>query len=40
MKVEIKAIGKIQTEEILETENIEKRTGTTDTTITNRIQEM
>lgn len=40
LKVEIEATKTTQTEEILEMENIGKRRGTTDATITNRIQEM
>lgn len=36
----VEAINKTQTEGILEMENLGKRTGTTDTSITNRIQEM
>ena len=40
LKMEIEAIKKTQTEEILEMENLGKRTGTTDASITNRIQEM
>ena len=40
LKVEIEAIKKAQTEEILEKENLGKRTRTTDTSITNRIQDM
>ena len=40
MKVEMKAIKKTQTEGILEIENLGKGTGTTDDSITNRIQEM
>jgi hypothetical protein len=38
--MEIELLKKTQTEEILEMENIGKRRGTTDATITNRIQEM
>ena len=34
IKVEIEAIKKAQMEEALEKENLEKRTGTTDTSIT------
>jgi predicted RNase H-like nuclease (RuvC/YqgF family) len=40
LKAEIEAIKKTQTEVILEMENLGKRTGTTDTNITKRIQEM
>ena len=40
LKMEIEAIKKTQTEAILEMENIGKGTGTTDTSITNNIQEM
>ena len=40
LKIEIEAIKKTYTEGILEMENLGKRTGTTDTSITNRIQEM
>ena len=40
LKVEIEAIKKTQTEEILEMENLIKKTGMTDATITNRIQEI
>jgi len=40
LKVEIEAIKKAQTEGILETENVEKRTGTIDAIITNRIEKM
>jgi restriction endonuclease len=40
LKLEIEAIKKIQPEGILEIENLGKRTGTTDTNITNRVQEM
>lgn len=40
MKMEIKTIMKTQTEDILETENLEKRTGTADASIMNRRQEM
>ena len=39
LKMKIEAIKKTQTERILEMENLEKRTGTTDTSITNKIQE-
>ena len=37
LKVEIKTINKTQAEEILEMENLEKKTGTIDTRITNRL---
>ena len=37
LKMEIEAIKKIQTEGILEMENLGKRTGTIDSVITNRI---
>jgi hypothetical protein len=37
LKVEIEAIKKTQTEEILKMENLGKRTGTKDARITNRI---
>ena len=40
LKIEIEAIKKIQTEGILEMENLGKCTGTTNTSITNRKQEM
>ena len=40
LKREIEAIKKTQIETILEMENLGKRTGTTDVSITNRIQEM
>jgi hypothetical protein len=40
IKMEIEAIKKTQTEGILEIENLGKRTGTTDASITSRIQEM
>jgi chromosome segregation ATPase len=40
LKMEIEAIKKTQMEAILEFENLGKRTRTTDTSITNRIQEM
>ena len=40
LKVGVEAIKKTQTEGILEMENIGKRTGFTNTSITNRIQEM
>jgi predicted nucleic acid-binding Zn-ribbon protein len=39
-KREIEAIKKTQTEEILEMENLGKRTRTKDTSLINRIQEM
>ena len=40
LKMEIEAIKKTQVEATLEMENLGKRTGTTDASITNRIQEM
>ena len=40
LKMEAEAIKKTQTEGILEIENLGKGTGTTDDSITNRIQEM
>ena len=40
LKIQIDAINKIQTEGILKMENLGKRIGTTDESITNRIQEM
>ena len=40
LKMEKETIKKTQTEGILEIENLGKRTGTTDDSITNRIQEM
>jgi hypothetical protein len=40
VKIEIEAMKKSQTEEILKMENLRKRTGTTDASTTNRIQEM
>ena len=40
LKVEIEAIKKTQTGGILGMENLGKRTGTTDTSITNRISEI
>ena len=40
LKVEIEAIKKKQTEEILEMENLGKRTGTTHASLTNRRQEI
>jgi hypothetical protein len=39
LKVEIEARKKPQAEEILEAENLGKRAGTTDASITNRTQE-
>ena len=36
---EIEAIKKTQTKGVLEMENLDKQTGTTDASITNRIQE-
>jgi hypothetical protein len=36
----MEAIKKAQTEKILEIENLRKRTGTTDVSITKRIQKM
>ena len=38
--MEIEAIKKTQTQAILEMENLGKRIGTTDTSITNRIRDM
>ena len=38
--MEIEAIQETWTKAILETENLEKRTGTTNTSIINRIQEI
>ena len=38
--MEIETIKKLQREIILEIENLRKRSGVTDTTITNRIQEI
>jgi hypothetical protein len=38
--MEIEASKKIQTERIWEMENLEKRRGTTDANITNKIQEI
>jgi hypothetical protein len=38
MKMEIEGIQKIQTEGILEMENSENKKGTTDASITNRIE--
>ena len=40
LKTEIEAIKKTQTKRILDMENLDKRTGTTEASITNRIQEM
>lgn len=40
MKTELELIKKTQTEKTLELENLEKRSGTTKVSITNRIQEM
>jgi hypothetical protein len=40
LKVQIEAKKKTQTEGILEMENLGKRTGTTDASITNRVQGM
>ena len=40
LKLEIEAIKKTQMKGILEMENLGKRTGMTDISITNRIQEM
>ena len=40
LKIEIEAIKKSQMEAILEMENLGKRTGTAEVSITNRIQEM
>ena len=40
LKTEIEAIKKTQTEETMEMENLGKWSGTTDASITNRIQEM
>jgi hypothetical protein len=37
MKMDIDAVKKVQTEEILEMGNLGKRTETTDTSINNRI---
>ena len=37
MKVKIETEKKAQTDEILKMENLEKRTGTIDTRITNRL---
>jgi uncharacterized coiled-coil protein SlyX len=39
-KMEIEAMKKTQTNEILEMKNLGNRTGTTDASITNRIQDM
>jgi hypothetical protein len=38
--MEVEAIKKTETEKILEVDNLSKLTGTSDTSITNRIQEM
>jgi hypothetical protein len=40
LKMEVEAIKKTETEKILEVDNLSKLTGTSDTSITNRIQEM
>lgn len=40
LKMEIESERKIGMETTLETENLEKRTGRTDTSKSNRIQEM
>lgn len=40
LKKEIEAVKKTGMETTLETENLEKRTGRTDTSISNRTQEM
>ena len=40
LKIEIEAIKKAQTESKIQIENQKKWTGTTDTSITNRMQEM
>ena len=40
LKVEVETIKKTQTEEILKIENLGKRTGTTDSRMTNRIEQM
>ncbi|KAL6089794.1 hypothetical protein STEG23_010809 [Scotinomys teguina] len=40
LKIEIQIIKKIQSEGRLEIENLTKRTGTTDTSLTNRMQEI
>jgi predicted nucleic acid-binding Zn-ribbon protein len=40
LKMEIETIKKLQKETTLEIKNLRKRTGTADTSITNRIQEM
>lgn len=39
LKMDIEAIRKIQTETFLEMENLAKQKGTSDSTITNRLQE-
>ena len=39
MKMDLEAIRKIQTETFLEMENLAKQKGTTDSSITNRLQE-
>jgi len=40
LKIEIKTVKKTQTDRNLETEKLEKKMGTTDASITNRLQEM
>ena len=40
LKTEIETMKKTQTEGILEVEELSKQSGSTDTSITNRIQEM
>ena len=40
LKTEIEVIQKTQTKEILDMENLGKQTGTTETSITNRIQDI
>ncbi|KAL6083568.1 hypothetical protein STEG23_000641 [Scotinomys teguina] len=40
LRIEIETIKKTQTEAMLEIEDLTKQTGTTDTSITNRMQEM
>ena len=40
LKTKIEAIKKTQTEGILEMENLDKWTGTTEASITNRLQEI
>ena len=40
LKIEIEAIKKTQTEGIQEIENLGEQTGTTDASISNRIQQM